>query len=185
MKTGLLSHYRNRKRELFSLLCLALISVGLLTIMLICVFNISPRITGLISVLNADKNFTSLRSEIEQATRHKRELEKVNSAGLSKLDKPKLVDEYYGELLNKAKSSGLEILNFEEIGGNTGTEFLSSDISLKFACDYQSLLSYIGYLESSIYPVSIRSMKINTTDAISVVLSCELSLTIFRGPNDR
>jgi len=185
MKNGILSNFKYRKREVFSLVCLASISVGLLAIALICVLNIVPRITGLISVRNADKNFTQMRSEIEQAVRDKRELQKLVSEGMSKPDTPELIDEYYGELLSRAKSCGLEIVNFEETGRNSQSEFLTSDVMLKFACDYRSLLSYIRYLESSIYPITIRSMKVSTADAISVVLSCELSLTVFRGKGDR
>jgi Tfp pilus assembly protein PilO len=92
-------------------------------------------------------------------------------------------DKYYQQLIGQAKSSGLKIISFEELGTIREDNYLKSTISIKMAGSYRSLINYIKQIETDVYPVTVRSLIVSAPNSISTTLDCELTLAIYRNAN--
>lgn len=183
MKTVLTAYKLTRKRELASALSVVGIILITFIVILIYIFNFLPRTVNLAGIYGSDNNFQEIRSNIAKANQTKLYLEKSIQNEESKF-KFKNSEKYYQELISQAKSNGLKILSFEEMGTFLEDDLVRSNISLEMSGFYSGLVKYIKQLETDVYPVTVRSLNISASNSVSTDLRCEVTFSIYRNKNE-
>lgn len=184
MKTRGMAKFFARGRESASFLYSGMLLIILAALISFYILNMFPRAKQLLSIQYADEKFSNLRQEITKATANMHSLNKMVSERIADSHSREAIEEYYRNLIKNAKSAGLRIERLEEFGGKLESEFESSNLILELTGDYLSLISFLKYLDASLYPVSIGSLTITTSDGVSTELDCKMALTIYRDSND-